>query len=63
VYNRNTKEDGVVRRIYEMNRAAMYEVTIPQQEDAWTTGYYVSVWAEDVLQFSHNTLKFSGDHG
>jgi hypothetical protein len=63
VYNRNTREDGTIRRIYETNGGAMYEVTMPQQDDDGTTGYYVSDWAEDVLQLSDNALKFSSNHG
>jgi len=52
VYNRNTKEDGVIRRIYETNGVAMYEVAVPQQPDSWEAGFYVSDWAEDVLRLS-----------
>ncbi len=52
VYNRNTKEDGAIRRAYETNGAAMYEVAVPQLRDSWAGGYYISDWAEDVLRFS-----------
>ena len=54
VYNRNTEEDGTIRRIYETNGVAMYEVAVPQQRDTWATGYYISDWAEHVLQLSDN---------
>lgn len=54
VYNRNTKEDGTIRRIYETNGVAMYEVAVPQSHDSWTGGFYVSDWAEDVLEHSTN---------
>jgi len=54
VYNRNTKEDGTIRRIYETNGVAMYEVAVPQEGDSWVYGYYISDWAEDVLQLSTN---------
>ena len=54
VYNRNTKEDGAIRRIYETSGVAMYEVAVPQNRDSWTGGYYISDWAEDVLQLSTN---------
>ena len=54
VYNRNTKEDGTIRRVYETNGAAMYEVAVPQQGDSWRGGYFISDWAEDVLQLSNN---------
>ena len=56
VYNRNTKEDGSIRRIYETNGVATYEVAVPQNRDSWTGGYYISDWAEDVLQLSNNEL-------
>ena len=54
VYNRNTKEDGAVRRVYEMNGVTMYEVAVPIQADAWAAGHYISDWAEDVLRLSNN---------
>jgi hypothetical protein len=54
VYNRNTKEDGLIRRVYEANGAAMYEVAVPQWGNSWSAGYYISDWAEDVLQHSSN---------
>jgi len=52
VYNRNTNEDGIIRRIYETNGAAMYEVAVPQERDSWGYGYYISDWAEGELGFS-----------
>jgi hypothetical protein len=54
VYNRNTKEHGAIRRAYESNGAAMYEVAVPQLGDSWAGGYNISNWAEDVLQLSSN---------
>jgi len=54
VYNRNTKEDGAIRRAYNSNGARVYEVAVPQKGDSWAGGYYVSDWAEDVLQLSTN---------
>jgi hypothetical protein len=54
VYNRSTKEDGAIRRAYESNGTAMYEVAVPQRGDSWAGGYYISDWAEDVLQLSNN---------
>ena len=56
VYNRNTKEDGTIRRVYETNGVAMYEVAVPQKCDTWAAGFYLSDWAEDVLQLSNNEL-------
>ena len=54
VYNRITKEDGAIRRVYKTNGSSMYEVTVPRRADTWGAGYYVSDWAEDVLQISNN---------
>jgi hypothetical protein len=56
VFNRNTKEDGTIRRIYGTNGIATYEVAVPQKRDTWAAGYYISDWAEDVLQVSNNEL-------
>ena len=53
VYNHNTKEDGAIRRVCETNGATMYEVAVPQKRDTWAAGYYISDWAEDVLQVSN----------
>jgi hypothetical protein len=54
VYNRDTQEDGAVRRRYETAGAIMYEVAVTKLGDSWVAGYYVSDWAEDVLQPSTN---------
>jgi len=60
VYNRKTKEDGTIRRVYETSGTAMYEVAVPQQGDSWAAGYNISDWAGDVLQLSNNVrLKSS----
>jgi hypothetical protein len=50
VYNRNTKEDGTVRRVYETNGVAMYEVAVPQNPDSWAGGYNISDWAQGTLE-------------
>ena len=64
VYNRVTKEDGAIRRVYKTKGAAMYEVAVPKRGDTWAAGYYISDWAENVLQFSDNeslnSSKFEG---
>ena len=54
VYNRNTKEDGAIRKVYETNGVAMYEVAVPMHGDGWVPGFYISDWAEDVLRLSDN---------
>ena len=64
VYNRVTKEDGAIRRVYKMNGVAMCEVAVPKLGDSSVSGYYISDWALDVLQFSDNEClnfrKFEG---
>jgi len=50
------ERSGAIRRVYETNGAAMYEVAVPQKRDTWAAGYYISDWAEDVLQVSNNEL-------
>jgi hypothetical protein len=54
VYNRNTTEDGAIRKVYETHGATMYEVAVPMHGDAWASGFCISDWAEDVLQLSDN---------
>jgi len=52
--NRNTKEDGLVKRVYQVGGSVMYEVSVPATPDT----YYTSDWAESALQLSTNmTLK------
>jgi hypothetical protein len=54
VYNRNTKEDGVVRRVYERNGKAAYEVAVPKYSDSWFAGFNISDWTGEVLELSGN---------
>jgi hypothetical protein len=54
VYNRNTKEDGVVRRVYEKNGKAIYEVAVPKYSDSWFAGFNISDWTDEVLEPSGN---------
>jgi hypothetical protein len=54
LYNRNTKEDGAVRRVYENCSAIMYEVAVPKDGASWAAGFLISDWAENVLQPSAN---------
>jgi len=56
VYNRDTREDGLIRRAYEKNGATMYEVAVPLMKDSWGRGYCISDWGENVLQLSSNEL-------
>jgi len=50
LHNRNTKEDGLVKRVYQVGGSAMYEVSIPATPDT----YYTSDWGESALEVSKN---------
>jgi hypothetical protein len=50
LFNRNTKEKGMVGRVYELNGATMYEVRIPLDFQGFSIGSNVSDWAEEVLE-------------
>ena len=56
VYNRNTKEHGLVRQIYEMDGVTMYKVWLPASPNLLRWGHFVSDWAEGVLELSDNML-------
>jgi hypothetical protein len=53
VYNRNTKEYGVVRQVYEKDGVTMYKVWLPATPNSLRWGHFVSDWAEGVLEPSH----------
>jgi hypothetical protein len=48
LHNRNTNEDGLVKRVYEVGGAVMYEVLIP----ASPLTYNISDWGETPLELS-----------
>jgi hypothetical protein len=50
VYNRNTKEHGLVRQVYEKDGITMYKVWLPATTDPLRGGHFVSDWAESVLE-------------
>jgi hypothetical protein len=50
LHNRNTNEHGLVKRVYEVGGAVMYEVSIP----ATPLTYYTSDWGESPLELSKN---------
>jgi len=52
VYNRDTKENGLIRQVYEMDGVTVYNVWIPSTPDLLRGGYLVSDWAESVLELS-----------
>jgi hypothetical protein len=55
LYNRNTNEHGLVKRVYEVRGAVMYEVSIP----ATPFTYYTSDWGEAPLELSNNKALMS----
>jgi hypothetical protein len=50
LFNRNTKEKGMVGRVYELNGVTMYEVRVPLDFKGFSIGSNVSDWAENVLE-------------
>jgi hypothetical protein len=50
LYNRNTKEDGRVTRVYEFEGSVMYEVSVPAIP-IWAN-HYSSDWPESALELS-----------
>jgi hypothetical protein len=53
VHNRNTNEDGLVKRVYEVGGAVMYEVSVPATTPPI---HYTSDWGESSLELSSNKL-------
>jgi hypothetical protein len=61
LHNRNTDEDGLVKRVYQVGEIFMYEVAVPVIRDSWAGSHYVSDWAEGALELSRNVkLNSSG---
>jgi hypothetical protein len=63
LHNRNTKEDGLVTRVYQIlgSGEPMYEVVVPGNPNTWAGGQCLSDWTESNLELSSNaTLKASG---
>jgi hypothetical protein len=56
VYNRDTKEHGLVKQAYEKDGVTMYKVFLPATPQLLRWGHFVSDWAEDVLELSDNVL-------
>jgi hypothetical protein len=50
VCNRNTKEHGLIRQIYEKDGVTMYKVWLPAITNSLRWGHFVSNWAEGVLE-------------
>jgi hypothetical protein len=52
LHNRNTNENGLVKRVYEVGGAVMYEVLIP----ASPLTHNISDWGESPVELSRNKL-------
>jgi|SRR5580704_18951771 hypothetical protein len=63
LHNRNTKEDGLVNRAYQLGARGdiMYEVAVPIVLNIWAGGHYVSDWSESALDLSDNVTLKSAD--
>jgi hypothetical protein len=64
LHNRNTKEDGLVTRVYQNieRRETMYQVAVPIRHDTWAGRHLVSDWAESALELSDNAVLKASDH-
>ena len=51
LHNRNTNENGLVKRVYEIGGAVMYEVSVPA---ATRPIHYTSDWEESFLEPASN---------
>lgn len=54
LYNRKTKEDGFISRVFADHGIIMYEVWVPKEPNSWKAGYWISRWFEMVLKLSGN---------
>jgi hypothetical protein len=60
LHNPETKEDGLVTRVYQTDRQIMYEVRVPARLNTWLSGHYTYDSAEIKLELSDNAkLKAS----
>ncbi len=57
LHNRNTKEDGLVTRVYQGELGeTMYQVAVSIRPDTWAGRHLVSDWAESTLELSDNAI-------
>jgi hypothetical protein len=54
VYNRSTKEDGFVSRVFADDGIITYEVWVPKAPISWLAGHWISHWRESVVRSSGN---------
>jgi hypothetical protein len=62
LHNRNTKEDGLVTRVYQSVELGetMYQVAVSIRPDTWASRHFVSDWAESTLELSERDAKNFG---
>jgi hypothetical protein len=58
LHNRNTKEDGLVTRVYHSAELGetMYQVAVSIRSDSLEGRHLVSDWAESTLELSDNAV-------
>ena len=58
LHNRNTKEDGLVTRVYQSAELGetMYQVAVSIRPDTWAGRHLVPDWAESTLELSDNAI-------
>jgi hypothetical protein len=62
LHNPETKEDGLVKRVYQTDQQTMYEVWVPAERNTWLSGHYTYDWAERNVKLSANAeLKSKPD--
>jgi hypothetical protein len=54
LYNRKTKEDGLISGVFADHGIIMCEVGVPKEPNSWKAGYWISRWFELVLRLSGN---------
>jgi hypothetical protein len=54
LYNRSTKEHGLISSVSAEDGLITYEVWVPKEYDSWKAGYRISRWLERVLKLSAN---------
>ena len=41
LYNRQTKEDGLISRVFADHGIIIYEVWVPKKPNSWEAGYWI----------------------
>jgi hypothetical protein len=54
LYNRKTKEDGLIRHVFASDGIITYEVWVPKESNSWKAGHWISRWFERGLMLSGN---------